>query len=177
MLFQWFFKRIESEESILDKKEAFMLFYISDSCKISDWIIKSIINDADKYSTHCNYYDNRYKYIYNYNNNIYNNIKYDSKQSYNIDSKEIQQNNDFKNNINSINLIKNNSTNNSCFTDNMKLNNKTSIENKPVYKNQNKKPKAKNKHLFQNNFDTKKYNDNLNKKALVIEKKIINILY
>ena len=55
MLFQWFFKRIESEESILDKKEAFMLFYISDSSKISDGIIKSIINDADKYSTHCNY--------------------------------------------------------------------------------------------------------------------------
>ena len=102
--------------------------------------------------------------IYNYNNNIYNNIKYDIKQPYNIESKEIKQNNDFKNNINSIYLIKNNSTNNSCFTDNMKLNNKTSIENKPVYKNQNKKPKAKNKHLFQNNFDTKKYYDNLKKK-------------
>ena len=166
-------KRIESEESILDNTEAFMLFYISDSSKISDGIIKSIINDADKYSTHCNYYDNRYKYIYNYNNNIYNNIKYDSKQSYNIDSKEIQQNNDFKNNINSINLIKNNSTNNSSFTDNMNLNNKTSNENKPICKNQNDKPKAKNRHSSQNNFDTKKYYDNLKKKSTGNQKKLL----
>jgi len=154
---------IESEESILDNKEAFMLFYISDSCYISNEIIKSIINDADKYSTHCNYYDNRYKYIYNYNNNIYNNIKYDSNQSYNIESKEIQQNNDFKNNINSINVINIINTNNSGYPDKMNMNNKLLNENKPTCKNPNYKPKTKNRYSSQNKFDTKKYYNNLKK--------------
>ena len=46
----------------------------------------------------------------------------------------------------------------------MNLNNKTSNEYKPIYKNQNNKPKAKNRHSSQNNFDTKKYYDNLKKK-------------
>ena len=160
-------KRIESEESILDNEEAFMLFYVSDSCYISDEDIKSIINDADKYSTHCNYSDDRYKNIYNYNNNICNNIRYDSSQSYNVESKEIKQNNDFKNNknnINSINVINNINTNNSSFTDNMNMNNKPLNENKPIYKNQNDKVKTKNRHSSQNNFNAKKYYYNIQNK-------------
>lgn len=155
-----------SEKNILDNKEAFMLFYVSDSCYISDEDIKKIIEDADKYSTVCNYYGNRYKNVYNYNSNFYYGVRYDSNQSYNIESKEIKQNDDFKNNknnINSINVINNINTNNSSFTDNMNMNNKPLHENKPIYKNQNDKVKTK-KHSSQNNLNAQKIYYNIQNK-------------
>ena len=103
------FKREESEDSILNDKEAFMLFYISDSCIIHDNNKKSIIDKAESNSTQCNYYSEGYKYIYssNYNYNINNHIKYDTNPPKDVESKEIKQNNNFYNNINSINGINN----------------------------------------------------------------------
>lgn len=56
-------KRYVTEKEVLNNNKAFMLFYISDSYKISDQEIAAIIKYAEDNSTKCNYYNERYKYM------------------------------------------------------------------------------------------------------------------
>ena len=58
-------KYFESESSVLNDKEAFMLFYVSDSHKFSKEKIKKIISLAEKNVTKNNYYSERYVYLLN----------------------------------------------------------------------------------------------------------------
>ena len=72
------------ENNVLDDRNAFMLFYISDSRKITENRIEKLIRIAEKESEKCNYISERYRYSYKYysdNSNSYYNYKYSGNDS------------------------------------------------------------------------------------------------
>lgn len=105
---------VNDEKEVLNAKEAFMLFYISESFQISPSKIQSIINKAEENSKKCNYHKGNYYYHYNYpkQNSYYNDNKLN--QNNEIYNREIYNINGSKyndNKTNSINDIYNNNIN------------------------------------------------------------------
>ncbi len=101
-------KREVNKSYVLNDNEAFMLFYISDSCKISNVTKKEIQNYAEKKSTYCNYYSERYSFLYN----KINNSNYGHIYNYNNNFNNISTLNSLNNNIIiSVNRLNNNISN------------------------------------------------------------------
>lgn len=158
---KWYFfndstKYSESDSSVLNDKEAFMLFYISDSCKISDEKIKEIVQIADKNATKNTYYNERYNYFYSNQNTVKN---YNEKNNQNS-NKIISTNNNNNESNNKINNYNQNSNDKfSVNSVNSAINNFNNDNNKKDY-NQSDNNINIDKGNNNNNID---YNQNNNK--------------
>lgn len=142
---KWYFfndsiKSIESESNVLDDKEAFMIFYISNSLTISKERKEKIIRIADDKAKKCDYRSDRYSFLYRnpypYKNYSQNNWKNDNffedKSSSYIDN--YHQNNNYNININNItnstdNLDYNSESKNNPIKDVFKNTNGNTIDN------------------------------------------------
>ena len=174
-------KYFESEiNNVLDDKEAFMLFYISDSFKISKERIQTIINLADKNSIKNNFYPKTNSYYYNkqnftsnFNNNIFNlknnnidnNIEINSNKYQNFnDNKNINQNNEINIDSNSNNQQNfsinrkfiNNQNNYNFINDNLNNNIKPNNNNSRINQKTNNINSNKNKYKSENKIRIKK---------------------
>ena len=147
---------MSSESEVLNDREAFMLFYISDSYEISESRKEKIKRIAEKNATICNYYSDRYSFLKKYRessnyNNSYTNqnsnqgSEINSKSSYNINQNKINLKNKDKNNINSCNFQ---------FGNSRKAENISSNKNFAIASNNKKRNKSSYPGKYNYNFNS-----------------------
>ena len=176
-------KQIVEEKDVLNDREAFMLFYISESYKISEKKIQSIIDKAEKNSKICNYqkesnyygYNNAYNKSYITNQNNYNNLNHinevNNRMNYNNNSNINSQNqmNETRNRMNYNNG--NNNINNSNQNQINEMNNMINYNNNYGNSNINKSNQI-NEMNNMINYNNNYGNSNINKSNQINEMNI-----